>query len=250
MGALTEGTHEVETGSFTLEGTGGAPVTVLHARPRGATPVGIVVHPDIGGLRPLFEDLVRRLASHGYAVGAFEPFARIDSTERAEMDLEARMAAMTTLRDSEQLGDLTRTADALAERDDVRAVAVIGFCMGGMYTLKAAATGRFDRAGAFYGQLRVPEGWRSPQLAEPLATASEVCPTIAILGGQDRWTPDGDIEALRAEWAHRPDCEVVVYPDADHGFVHDPERSTHRAADAADAWHRVLGFFEPLSGAA
>ncbi|MGZ4690281.1 MAG: dienelactone hydrolase family protein, partial [Acidimicrobiia bacterium] len=38
----------------------------------------------------------------------------------------------------------------------------------------------------------------------------------------------------------RPDCEVVVYEGADHGFVHDAERPAHRAADAADAWTRVL----------
>ena len=29
---------------------------------------------------------------------------------------------------------------------------------------------------------------------------------------------------------------------ADHGFVHDPDRPAHRAADAADAWNRVLEF--------
>ena len=38
----------------------------------------------------------------------------------------------------------------------------------------------------------------------------------------------------------RPDCEVVVYEGADHGFVHDADRPAHRADDAADAWTRVL----------
>ena len=51
-----------------------------------------------------------------------------------------------------------------------------------------------------------------------------------------------DIEALRAAWAGRPDCEIVVYEGADHGFVHAPERPAHRADDAADAWTRVLRF--------
>ena len=60
---------------------------------------------------------------------------------------------------------------------------------------------------------------------------------LAIIGGQDHWTPPEDVDALRATGA-----EVVVYPDADHGFVHDPERPAHRPDDAADAWSRVARF--------
>ena len=69
-----------------------------------------------------------------------------------------------------------------------------------------------------------------------------MCPTLAIFGGDDPFTPAADIDALRAAWADRPDCEIVVYPDAEHGFVHDPDRPAHRADDAADAWRRVLAF--------
>ena len=98
----------------------------------------------------------------------------------------------------------------------------IGFCMGGMY-----AQGRGDRslrrAVAFYGMIRAPDDWRGPDdPREPLDTAADVCPTLAIFGGDDPFTPAADIEALRAAWADRPDCEIVVYQDAEHGFVHDP----------------------------
>ena len=141
-----------------------------------------------------------------------------------------------------QLGDLERAADYLVVEDGVDTVAVLGFCMGGMYALKAAATGRFDRAVAFYGMIRIPESWRGPELREPLETAGEVCPTLAIFGGVDPWTPAADIDALRTAWSARPDCEVVVYPEADHAFVHDAERPVHRVDDAADAWSRVLRF--------
>lgn len=248
MGALSEGSYDVEAELFAFDGADGQRVPAYHARPTGVPRAGIVIHPDIGGLRPLFEDLARRLASHGYAAAVFEHFARIDARERATMDLDARMAAVAQLRDAEQLGDMTRAAAELVARDGVRAVAVLGFCMGGMYTLKAAATGRFDRAVPFYGMLRVPEHWRGPDIAEPLATAAQVCPTLAILGGADPWTPSADIDALRDRWATRPDCEVVVYPNADHGFIHDPQRPAHRADDAADAWRRALAFLELLDG--
>ena len=35
---------------------------------------------------------------------------------------------------------------------------------------------------------------------------------------------------------------IVVYAGAEHGFVHDADRPTHRAEDAADAWSRTLRF--------
>jgi hypothetical protein len=31
---------------------------------------------------------------------------------------------------------------------------------------------------------------------------------------------------------------VVRYPDAEHAFVHDPDRPSHRPMDASDAWSR------------
>jgi carboxymethylenebutenolidase len=154
------------------------------------------------------------------------------------------MEHVTRLDDALQLGDLERAADWLVVHDDVTEVAVLGFCIGGMYALKAAATGRFDRAVAFYGMIRVPENWRGPSLREPLETAADVCPTLAFFGDADPYTPAPDIAALRAAWKDRPDCEIVVYPGAEHGFVHDAERPAHRADDAADAWARTLRFLD------
>lgn len=240
MAALAEGPHEAEVERITLRGEGGWPVPAIHARPTGMPLRGLVVHPDVMGIRPLFDDLCRRLATLGFAVCAPEPFAHLD--ESGEPDAMARMDLVKNLDDAEQIGNLERAADYLVVHDDVSEVDLLGFCMGGMYTLKAAATGRFERAVAFYGMIRVPEGWRGPDLREPLESAAEVCPTLAIFGREDHWTPVEDLDALREAWRDRPDCEVVVYDGADHGFVHDADRPAHRADDAADAWSRGLAF--------
>jgi carboxymethylenebutenolidase len=159
--------------------------------------------------------------------------------------MQVRLGHLAQLDDDLQIGDLEAAADYLVVHDDVREVSVMGFCMGGMQTLKAAATGRFDRAVAFYGMIRVNDDWRGPKTHDVLAGATEVCPTLAIFGGQDALVPAEDVEALRAAWADRPDCEIVVYPDADHAFVHAPERPVHRPDDAADAWRRALAFLLP-----
>ncbi|HYV60938.1 MAG TPA: dienelactone hydrolase family protein, partial [Acidimicrobiia bacterium] len=153
-----------------------------------------------------------------------------------------RMAHMKEMDDDVQLGDLAAAAEFLRATDGVERVSIVGFCMGGMYTLKAAASGVFANAAPFYGMIRVPDDWRGPVQRDALDTAADVCPTIAIFGGNDPYTPSADIDALRVAWRDRDDCEIVVYPDAEHGFVHGIERPAHRPDDAADAWKRVLAF--------
>lgn len=203
------------------------------ALPEGEPTRGVALAPDIGGLRATFDDLCAHLAAkHRWAVCAPEPFPG-----REDLPLEERLA--TPFVDEVGVGALVAAADHLHGLG-VGRVAVLGFCQGGMAAYKAAGTGRFDRAVAFYGMIREPEQWASPGNVEPLdALGSEgACPTLAIIGGQDRWTPAGDVEALRLV----DGVEVVVYPEADHGFVHDATRPAHRPADAADAWERVARF--------
>ena len=199
---------------------------------------GLVVIPDIGGLRTLFDEMCARLAKQfGWAVCAPEPFPGQEALELPE-----RMAAMAGRTDERVLGDVDAAADVLREQG-AGAVNVIGFCQGGMYAFKAAGTGRFDRAVAFYGMIRIPEHWRGEGQADPLEFLQNegAAPVLAILGGQDPWTPPEDIDALRA----LPNVEIAFYPDADHGFVHDPTRPSHRPDDAADAWRRAIDFLQP-----
>lgn len=242
MAELAQGSHEAIVERVVLRGADDVAVEAIHARPEGVPVSGIALHPDIMGIRPLFDDLCRRLATLGFAVCAPEPFTRAPHDVRSGSDVPGRMAAFGRLDDDLQLGDLDAAADYLVVHDDVTRVAVMGFCMGGMQALKAAAGDRFERAVAFYGMVVPPEPMQGPRMRRPLDAAAQVVPTLAVFGGVDALVPPADVDALRAAWADRPDCEIVVYPEADHGFVHDPSRPTHRADDAADAWARVLAF--------
>lgn len=242
MGLLEEGSHQASVEPIVLDARDGTGVDAIHARPQAQPEAGLVVHPDMMGVRPLFDELCRRLATHGFAVVCTEPFARFPPDVRDAPDPTPRMSNMKHMDDERQLGDLAQAAEFLRERDGTDRVSVIGFCMGGMYTLKAAATGTFARAVPFYGMIRVPRDWKGPSLRDALDTAQQVCPTLAIFGGKDSWVPLDDVEALRAAWRDRDDCEIVVYPDADHGFVHGVERPAHRPDDAADAWQRAITF--------
>lgn len=222
----------------------GTPAVLAHPAPSGLPRRAVVIVPDIWGLRPLFADLSESLANRtGWTVGSFEPFPGLTlpgATDAGGYD--ARSAALRTLTDDRLLGD----AVALAAASGEDATTCIGFCMGGMYALKAAGTGRFDTTVSFYGMARVPEAWAGPGQGEPLRALADAsgCRSMAVVGGRDPWTPDPDVEALR-----QAGVTVVRYPEADHGFVHDPSRPTHRAEDAADAWDRAIAFIAEATGA-
>ena len=208
----------------------GTPAELVVPEHRDDTTRGLVLFPDIMGLRPLFDEHCARLArEQGWVVCAPEPFPG-----RESLSVDERLAAMTTMSDERFRAD----ALAAAEATGCARVVVTGFCMGGMLTFKAAASGRFHRAAGFYGMLRLPEAWRG-SLAEPIDAlrSPDRCPTLAIVGTDDPFTPEHDV--VEAEDAG---VMVVRYEGAEHGFVHDPARPAHRAVDAADAWRRTIEF--------
>jgi carboxymethylenebutenolidase len=198
---------------------------------------GLVIVPDIGGLRGLYARMVDDLAQRtGWSVVAIEPFPGQSLPGAAEpTGFDERSAALRAIDDDRLLGD----AAAAAELTGCERVGLIGFCMGGMYALKSSAVGRFDRVAAFYGMIRVPDAWSGPGQGQPLDAVAARGDTdvMAIVGTIDAWTPTADVDALEALGA-----TVVRYEGADHGFVHDPDRPAHRPDDAADAWERVLTF--------
>jgi dienelactone hydrolase len=199
------------------------------ARPEGDPSMGLVLIPDIMGLRPLFDDHCARLARENqWTVCAFEMFAG-----REQLTRDERMIAAKDNDDARILGD----AVAAARATGCDRVGIVGFCMGGMYAHKSVRTGRFARTVAFYGMIRVPDNWRGPGQGEPLAALAEgdAASVLAIVGTVDPFTPPEDVLALEATGA-----TVVRYEGADHAFVHDPDRPVHRPADAADAWARAI----------
>lgn len=191
--------------------------------------MGLVIMPDIFGLRPLFDDLVERLARDWQMkVIAFEPFPSQDLSA----DIADRMAQMPLLSDDVILRDMHEAADALG----IDRIGLMGFCMGGMYCHKAARSDRFARISSFYGMIHVPDGWLSATQADPLniLVNGHADRVLAIIGSLDPYTPADQVVELRAAGV-----TVQEYPEAVHGFAHDAQRPAHRARDAADAFSRT-----------
>lgn len=201
------------------------------ATPATGSPVmGLVVATDIFGLRPLFDDLAQRLADDWtMAVCVIEPFpGHPELTD----ELPPRQALMSQMSDDDHLRDALEAADTTG----CDRVAMIGFCMGGMFTLKASRSDRWHRLASFYGMIHIPDGWEGPAVADPLGHLAHGHPerVMAFVGGQDPFTPAADIDELEAAGV-----TVVRYPEAEHGFAHDANRPSHRPADAADAFARA-----------
>jgi len=189
---------------------------------------GLVLLPDIMGLRPLFDDHCARLAhANNWNVCAVELFAGM-----AHLDRDERMVAARALDDGRILRDVLAAADA-TQCDRVN---IVGFCMGGMYTLKSVKTDRFHRHVPFYGMIHVPDDWRGAGQGDPLDAVREGDPrrVLAIIGTADPWTPAGAVDELESAGV-----TVVRYHGADHAFVHDPDRPAHNAQYATDAWARA-----------
>jgi hypothetical protein len=117
MAALIEGPHRATLEAIVLEAEA-AKIHALHARPAGPALGGVVVVPDIGGLRPLYEDMCRRLATHGLAVCAVELFSRLsDGPDGPMLDVETRRARAGELYDDFVMEDLAEAADHLAAHE-------------------------------------------------------------------------------------------------------------------------------------
>ncbi len=200
---------------------------------------GLVIIPDIMGLRQLFVDMAKDLSEKWNAnVCTFDVFAGHEFKEAEyEESLKDHVAVVPSLQDSRLFADVSDAAD----QTGANTIGLTGFCMGGMFTLKsmAGASDKFAKGAAFYPQIVIPDEWKGPELGEPLdiITAESAKNTMAILGDIDPYTPPDLIEKLKATGV-----TCSIFEECDHGFVHDPHRPAHKKDEAAEAWKQAETF--------
>ena len=213
--------------------------------PRDGAHPGVVVIHDVWGLADHTRDVAGRLADAGFAVLAVNLYRRTPEPKISDPGRWIR-----ALDDRQLLADVQAAIDFLAGHDATggKPVGVVGFCMGGTYTILAAAACR-DLAAAvpFYGMLSDAHGLLAPQPGEtrkpntPLGVAHALrCPTLAFFGEDDAFIPLADVRAFEAKLSdeHR----VVVYPDAGHAFLNDTRADLYRPEAARDAWQQTLAW--------
>jgi carboxymethylenebutenolidase len=215
------------------------------AKPAGKGPYPVVlVNEEIFGVHEYIKDVCRRLAKAGYLAVATEYYARIGDLSKMTDVKQIFADVISKAPDAQYMSDLDSTAAwALNNGGSATRIGVIGFCRGGRQTwLYAAHSPHLRAAVAFYGPLGGNPSPIQPQTAMDLA-ADIKCPLLGLYGGQDQSIP---VDAVRqaeakAKAAHKT-VEIVVYPDAPHGF-HADYRPSYRQADAEDGWKRTLAWF-------
>jgi carboxymethylenebutenolidase len=213
--------------------------------PSSGTAPGVLIWPDIFGLRPAFRQMGKRLAESGYAVLVVNPFYRIKKAPTADA------GAATPI---QQVGPMAKSLNETTEMTDSKAfvgwldqqsavaknrkIGTQGYCMGGPMAFRTAAAvpNRIGAVATFHGGGLVTDQPNSPHLE---AAKSKAQFLIAIAASDDTRSPN-DKTALKDTFAKANlPAEIEVYTGSSHGWC-PPDSRVYNEPLAEKAWSRLL----------
>ena len=216
--------------------------------PASGTAPGVLIWPDIFGLRPAFRQMGKRLAQSGYAVLVVNPFYRTRKAPTADAGAATPIEQVRPL--AQTLSETTHMTDAKAftawldGQSSVaknRKLGTQGYCMGGPIAFRTAAAAP-DRVGAvasFHGGGLVTDKPNSPHLQ---AAKSKAQFLIAIAESDDQRSPN-DKNVLKDTFAQANlPAEIEVYTGAAHGWC-PPDSHVYNEPQAEKAWSRLLALY-------
>src|SRR5436853_3900344 len=208
--------------------------------PASGTAPGVLVWPDIFGLRPAFRQMGKRLAESGYSVLVVNPFYRTKKAPTAEKGAATPLAEVMPL--ARALNETTHMTDAKAfsgwldQQASVaknRKIGTQGYCMGGPIAFRTAAAvpNRVGAVASFHGGGLVTDQPNSPHLQASKTSAQFL---IAIAANDDQRSPN-EKDVLKDSFAKANlPAEIEVYSGA-HGWC-PPDSRVYNEPDAEDAW--------------
>jgi carboxymethylenebutenolidase len=257
ISGLTLATARVEAQTIATDSSGivagevkvavqGGELPAYFAKPEGQGPFPIVlVNEEIFGVHGYIADVCRRLAKQGYAAIAVEIYARLADLTRVSDAGEIIRSVVGKSSDAQIMSDSDAAiAYAAAHGGDAGRVGVVGFCRGGRNSwLYAAHSKTVKAAVAFYGPLGGQVSDLQPKTAGQIAGEIN-CPVLGLYGGADQGIPADALRKAEADAkAAGKTAEIVIYPDAPHGF-HADYRPSYRKEAAEDGWKRMLAWFK------
>jgi carboxymethylenebutenolidase len=213
----------------------------------GAT-AGVLIWPDIFGLRPAFRQMGKHLAESGYSVLVVNPFYRVKKAPTAPAGAATPIADVRPL--AQGLSETTHMTDAKAfvawldqqaSVSKTRKIGTQGYCMGGPIAFRTAAAvpDRIGAVASFHGGGLVTDAPNSPHLQ---AAKSKAQFLVAIAANDDARSPN-DKTALKDTFAQANlQAEVEVYEGAAHGWC-PPDSSVYNETQAEKAWSRLLALY-------
>lgn len=221
--------------------------------PATGTYPGVLVWPDIFGLRQTFKDMASRLAQAGYSVLVVNPFYRAKkaptappnpnfndpATRQALMGLAGSLTPQTAMTDARAF---IPWLDQQAAVSKTRKMGTTGYCFGGPFTLRTAAAFP-DRIGAgatFHGAALVTDKPDSPHLLIPQIKAQYL---MAIAASDDKQQPEAKTALREAFQKAHLRAEIEVYTGTMHGWC-PPDSRVYNHDQAEKAWQRQLVLFK------
>ena len=213
-------------------------------------PVVLVVQ-EIFGVHEHIKDMCRRFAKLGHLAIAPEMYSRQGDVSKLTNINEIVSKVVSKVPDAQVMSDLDATV-AWAKRSskgDTNKLAITGFCWGGRIVWLYSAHNRHVKAGvAWYGRLVGSPDELHPK--HPVDVAAQLnAPVLGLYGGKDTGIPQDTVEKMRsAIKAAGGKSEIVVYPDAGHGFNADYRPGYDKSA-AEDGMRRLREWFKKYGAA-
>jgi carboxymethylenebutenolidase len=216
--------------------------------PATGTAPGVLVWPDIFGLRPAFRQMGKRLAETGYSVVVVNPFYRVKKAPTAEQGAATPIPQLMPL--AQALNETTQMTDAKAfiawldRQPSVarnRKVGTQGYCMGGpiAFRTSAAVPDRVGAVASFHGGGLVTDMPNSPHLQASKTKAQFL---IAIAANDDMRSPN-EKNVLKETFAKANlPAEIEVYAGAAHGWC-PPDSGVYNQPQAEKAWSRLVALY-------
>lgn len=240
MEVTTDRVH-IAVGTRTM---GGYLVRPTDADPRPA----VLVFMEIFGVNSHIQDVARRVAQEGYVALAPDFFHRTGPGVEYGYDetgMQEGIKLLNQLKADEMVADARAAISFLKRQNFVvgKRIGAMGFCVGGHMTYLTACETDVVAAASFYGGGIAGDVGFGGQPSTIGRTGHIQGRILCLFGGQDAHIPLAEVDTVRgALEAHAVRHEVVVYPDADHGFFCD-QRASYDAEAATDAWQRVKQLF-------
>jgi carboxymethylenebutenolidase len=213
-------------------------------------PVVLVVQ-EIFGVHEHIKDMCRRFAKIGYVAVAPELYARQGDVSKITNINDIISKVVSKVPDAQVMSDLD-AAVAWARKSskgDANKLGITGFCWGGRIVwLYAAHSSQLKAGVAWYGRLVGAPDELHP--THPVDIAAQLkAPVLGLYGGKDTGIPLDTVEKMRAAVkAAGGKSEIVVYPDAGHGFNADYRPGYDKNA-AEDGFRRLSEWFKKYGAA-
>jgi carboxymethylenebutenolidase len=227
--------------TISITAADGGTFNAFLAVPEAGTGPGIVLLQEIFGVNANMRAVAKHYAEEGYVVLAPDLFWRLEPGVElgfTEADMQKAFSLYSRFDFDKAISDISATVAALRALPSCTGkVGAVGFCLGGLLSVLAAAHSGVDCAVGYYGvgiEKRLDEA------------AAITVPLVLHFGETDSHVPPEAVAAIKARLT-TPNVEMHVYPGVGHGFSA-PGRDAYDKPASMMAHSRSIALFRRVMG--